>query len=431
MKKALLIMFLFAAANSFAEAEAVKCFDEIWQIFYQKSYLIQAARDEQESSSLAFDRANRHWFPRAFISGQVFSTDDPGQIFFNNLGQRSITPVDFVPSSLNNPKKEIYQVGTIGLQLPLYEGGSKVAQSSMMELILQARVLEIEARKTKEYAELVKRYGEVLISSKSADDLVNLKEQLSKIMTTYQVGAKSSPVGYSGLLGLKAVHHRILGLMAKFRLQIESDKFWIAKKVDINASWTPDLSSNLATYLEKNLENTFSHSNSSLLMANLLEVNALGKMREVEQARFLPQIGLFAQNNLYNGARDFQNSQMFGINLTWDLFNNDSYGRIAETRAKYRGAEAKIAAARQDEMIAHNNLAASKAVLEENIKLLSDTDTLLKEQTINAMKLFKSGLISALQLSEVINRRVDLTENKSNAENQYLEVMTNIYQIHH
>ncbi|OFZ13695.1 MAG: hypothetical protein A2X86_21215 [Bdellovibrionales bacterium GWA2_49_15] len=430
MKTILIFLFLLMASRAFGQVKAIKSFEEIWQSFSQKSSLIQAAREERESSSLAFDRANRHWLPKAYVSGQIFSSDDPGQVFFNNLGQRSITAADFNPTVLNNPEREVYQTGTIGLQLPLYEGGSRVAQSSMMDLILQARVLEIEARKTQEYGELSRHYGYVVISSKAVTDLAHLKAELSKVMASYQVGAKSNPVGFSGLLGLKAVHNRIVGLNAKFLLEVQSKKDWIGKKAAIEGDWVPDLGATLHDYLDKNLPASTSNPNSSVLLANAMEVNALAKMKEVESARFLPQVGLFAQHNVYSGARDFQGSQTFGINVTWDLFNPDSYGRVAEAQAKHRASEAKIAAARQDELIARQNLVATKGVLDENLKLLSDTERLLEEQTANAMKLFRSGPISALQLSEVINRRVDLIENKAAVENQYLEVMANIFEIY-
>ncbi|MBI2522596.1 MAG: TolC family protein [Bdellovibrio sp.] len=431
MKKLFFLMLILDISEVFAQTRAVKNFDEIWQSFYQQSYLVQEARAEKESSSFALARVKRHWLPRVYLSGQILSSDDPGQVFYYNLGQRAIIQSDFVPSTLNNPDREFYQVGIIGVQLPLYEGGSKIAQVSMMESIFHARDLEMEARKSKEYAELSRQYGEILSYSYSMNNLTGLKDELQQVMSSYQVGAKSNPIGNSGLLGLKAVHNRIVGLKTRFLIQIESQKNWISEKAQIDANWVPNLNMDLSTYLEKGLHRETFNPQSNALSANFLEVDASGKMREVEKARFLPRIGLFAQNNLYNGARDFQNSQTFGINLTWDLFNYDSYGRVAEAQAKFSAAEAKVRAAKQDEVIARRNFSISKVMLEENLELLSDTEKLLQEQTRNAMKLFKSGALSALQLSEVINRRVDLIENISNTENKYLEVMSNLYLIHH
>ena len=74
-----------------------------------------------------------------------------------------------------------------------------------------------------------------------------------------------------------------------------------------------------------------------------------------------------------------------------------------------------------------DQLLESKATLEKNLVLLEKSDNLLKEQTQNAMKLFRSGMLSALQLAEVINRRVDLIDNKNKAEAQYLDVYSRLY----
>jgi hypothetical protein len=71
----------------------------------------------------------------------------------------------------------------------------------------------------------------------------------------------------------------------------------------------------------------------------------------------------------------------------------------------------------------------SKSTLEKSLVLIEDSDKILKEQTSNAMRLFRSGMLNALQLAEVINRRVDLIENKYKIESQYLDVSTRIYQL--
>ena len=76
-----------------------------------------------------------------------------------------------------------------------------------------------------------------------------------------------------------------------------------------------------------------------------------------------------------------------------------------------------------------DQLLESKITLEKNLVLLENTDGLLKEQTQNAMKLFRSGMLSALQLAEVINRRVDLIENKTKVESQYLDTYSRLYQL--
>ena len=166
-----------------------------------------------------------------------------------------------------------------------------------------------------------------------------------------------------------------------------------------------------------------------MILAQEIKTSTLDDIKEMEKARHLPKIGFFAQNNMYRGNRDTQNAQAFGLYLMWDIFNSDSYGRVGEANAKALAAQAKIESGKQTEKIMWDQMNSSKITLEKSIELLSNSDVLLKEQTVNAMKLFKSGMISALQLAEVLNRRVDLIENKSKVESQYLEVYSRIYQL--
>jgi outer membrane protein TolC len=149
----------------------------------------------------------------------------------------------------------------------------------------------------------------------------------------------------------------------------------------------------------------------------------------MEKARYLPKIGLFAQNNIYSGQRDSQASQSFGFYLMWELFNADSYNKFSEARAKTMAAEAKLLSGKQQESIMRENLRTSKITLEKNLVLLDKSNDLLNEQSKNATKLFRSGLLNALQLAELMNRRVDVIEQKSRAELQYLEISTRLYQL--
>jgi hypothetical protein len=114
----------------------------------------------------------------------------------------------------------------------------------------------------------------------------------------------------------------------------------------------------------------------------------------------------------------------------WDLFNPDSFGRFGESKAKANAALAQIQQAKTEQNLMKLNLTSSKTTIEETLKILEDNQRILAEQTQAAMRLFRSGMLTALQLAEVLNRRVDLIENKFKVENNYLEVRTRIYQLH-
>ena len=283
--------------------------------------------------------------------------------------------------------------------------------------------------KSEEYSEFSRHYGGLLVSIKNERLLNELKDNLDKIISSYQVGSQSNPVGYSGLLGLKGVRNRIEGSLYELNLKVLNSKSWINTKTEMAEDWTPDLSENLKDFLITKLSSSNSSLYSSMLLAQELKVSSLENVKDMEKARHLPRVGLFAQTNIYSGDRDTANAQAYGIYLAWDIFNSDSYGRVGEATAKFRASEAKIEAGKKEEKIMRDQLLDSKSTLEKSLVLIEDSDKILKEQTSNAMRLFRSGMLNALQLAEVINRRVDLIENKYKIESQYLDVSTRIYQL--
>lgn len=429
MKTKIALILLVISNLAMGQAPAAKTFEMLWDVLYQKSYLQKSVGFEKEANNLSLSRANNHWLPRVYVEGKWLSTNDPTQIFFTDLGQRSIQQSDFIPSDLNNPGRKNFKTATLGVDLPLYEGGMKNSQSSMFKSLVKASELEMKAKKSEEYAEFSRQYGGILLHTQNEQHLTDLLKNLEKIISNYQVGSQSNPVGYSGLLGLKGIENRIEGMLYEFDLKISNSKKWINTKTEIQENWTPDVSQKLKDFLNQNLSQSSAASYSSMMLAQEFKVRTLEDMKNMEKARFLPRVGLFAQNNIYSGDRDTANAQAYGLYLTWDLFNSNSYGTVGEANAKAMAGQAKLEAGKQEEKIMLDQLLESKTTLEKSLVLLENSDNLLKEQTQNAMKLFRSGMLSALQLAEVINRRVDLIDNKNKTEAQYLDVYSRLYQL--
>lgn len=428
MKPMIMLPLLLLSLHAWSQS-TTKGFDEVWGQLYQKSLKQKSAILEKEANEESLKRADRHWLPRVYVSGQWFSTNDPTQVFFNNLGQRAIEQADFTPSDLNRPGREAFRAGVLGLDLPLYEGGFKSAQSSMYQALVKSSEIELKAKRSEEYAELARQYGSLLIISQNESRLRELKMNLRKVISSYQVGAQSNPVGYSGLLGLKGVDNRIEGILAQYEMKIGNARQWINTKTEEASLWQPDGKEKITDFLVTKLSSSSQSAHSSMILSQEMKLKTLDEMRNMEKARFLPRVGIFANNNLYSGDRDTETSQSYGLYLQWDLFNSDSYGRVGEAAAKALAEQSKLNAFKQEERIMLGQLQDSKMTLEKTLKLLDDSDVLLQEQSSSAMKLFRSGMLNALQLAEVINRRVDLVENKLAAETQYLDVWSRLYQL--
>ena len=161
------------------------------------------------------------------------------------------------------------------------------------------------------------------------------------------------------------------------------------------------------------------------------KLEAFAELTGMERARFLPRLGIFGQSNLYQGDRDTASSQSVGLYIMWDLFNPDSFGREGEAEARVLSQETKLRAYKQEETIALKQLSESESALEKVLLILRDSEKLLGKQAKLSMRLFRSGQLNALQLSEVINRRVDLIDNMHKAETSYLDVKSRLYQIKH
>lgn len=421
-----LLATLLPAGNALSKTLS---FEDVWSAFYGKSHEIQSIQHEKKANELSLDRGKLHWLPKASVMGQWSRTNDPGQVFINNLGQRAITQSDFNPSSLNYPGFKNFLNGILRVDLPLYEGGMSVNKVSMLELVVEASKKESEAKQTEQFTMLSKHFGSLLTHSQHASLLRSLQNDLQGIISSYQVGAKSNPVGYSGLLGLKGVMNRVTALIAYYDMQILNDRLWISEKIHEKDEWSPSIDGSLINFLDKHLD--VRSGESSQLLAHALQASSLTYASKMEKARFLPRFGLFAQNQFYSGSRDDEHAQAFGAYLMWELFNSDSYNRVSEANAKAMAAEAKIRAAKQDHRIMHDNLLHSKKTLEETLALLDKNNDLLNEQTLTSRRLFRAGLLNALQLSEVYNRRVDAIEAKTKAEVQYIEVRTGLHQLSH
>lgn len=429
MKIKIILLIVSFMRVGIVYGDGVKSFETLWNDLYQKSFQQKSVKLEKEALELSLDRSQRHWLPKVYAGGQWFSTNDPTQVFFSNLGQRSIEQSDFIVADLNNPSRKNFRTAMLGLDLPIYEGGMKNAQVSMYKDLVQASQREIKAKKSEEYAEFSRHYGSIFVHTQNKKRLNEIKKEIEKIIGNYDVGAKTNPVGYAGLLGLRGTHNRIQGMLYEMDLHILNSKNWINTKTASNENWSPELALDFKIFLKKYLTHSENILSSWMTQAQEYRVATLSHMKNMEKARYLPRIGLFAQENIYSGSRSTRDAQAYGVYFMWEIFNSDSYGRVGEAQAKALAAEAQLEAGKQQEKIMLNQLYDSQIVLDKNLDLLESSDKILHEQFKNSIKLFQAGMLPAIQLAEVINRRIDLIDNKNKVQINSLDTFSRIYQL--
>lgn len=415
-KKKLFLLIFFAAVSVKAETLS---FETIWSEIKKSSSAMQAADLQKEALREGLSRADRHWLPRLYLDARAYQTNDPSSAFFGILQQRQVTASDFTPSDLNHPSDKTFTQGAIGLDWALYEGGLKSAQVDMYSHSLQAQKFAAQQVELEQFTQTAMAYANIALAEKQTNKLQRINDELNKLIKNYQLGSRSNPVGYSGLLGMKSLANRISGLLTQMKAQGESQK-QVLKEMGLNTQeWSPEKIES-EKFVEKylNVENSERSFKSRALLENVKVSESLTQM---EQARFLPRIGAFAESYLFKGDRDIANGYTAGLYLQWSLFDPSDFGRLSESRLKSQASAKYVEASLQQERAERQSYENSIQALHENLKLLSDSDKLMEEQAKMSSVLFKNGSISALQFVEILNRRVDLIDQQTQAESQLLK----------
>ncbi len=364
---------------------------------------------------------SRHWYPRIFAQGRAFATNDPSLTFMSLLGPRQITLSDFSPGVLNQPGSGFFEQGTLGFDLPIFEGGSKVAIAQAASKMTASKALELQSSEKAQYLELAQTYSSILSLQEQRKDLEKVSQSVNETLSHYKIGINSNPIGYSGFLGLRNLQNRLEGLLVenagktgafKARIRILAGK--------LPENWVPE-SINIREFLAAHLSSTQNSAGSPnelppSVRAMHLSAASLEKVKDAEHARFLPKIGLFATGDLYGGNRGSGTSYTGGAYLQWDLFSAQSFGAVTQAEHTAAAAQASAEAMSERTQIGEASARQLAGAIEKNLLLMEESTKLLDEQTATTQDLFQSGIINALQLTEVLARKIDLVVSRSEAE---------------
>lgn len=390
----------------------------VWNKINQSSAAQEASQLQTESLVATKVQASRHWFPKLYLDVKSYRTDDPGSSFFGLLEQRSIGQSDFNPDAINHPGGSIYTRGTLGLDWTLYEGGMKSSQVEMYERSVAAQKAMTSQVQIEQYSLVGRSYGSIAVLEKQKNSLESLRVEIVRMIKSYQLGSRSNPVGYSGLLGMKSLLNRVTGLINQYEAQSRAYYAALSEMGLRDLSWSPEIiDSNLfvARYFSDASNEIITNSSYKIESAKE-NVKASEEVVYMEKAKFLPRVGAFAESFIFNGDRDTAQGYTAGLYLRWNLFDPSDYGSLRVATLKSTAAAKYSEAAEQQERAERAALTESLKSLQQNIELLNDSQKLLSEQAKMTLTLFKNGSINTLQLVEILSRRADLIAEQGEAE---------------
>lgn len=420
MKK--LNLFLILLMSWQVQAKDIEL-DELIKSSNENSLAQKAATETVSASIVEKERSSKHWLPQVYLTGQSFLSNDPGTALFAKMSQREIQNSDFMADSLNHPATSIYTKAAIGVNLPFYEGGQKVAMNNAMIFMSQAKLSEAKAISNEFYTQVVTNYftGKNLYSERN--ELNKIKTTIDSIISNYQIGNKQNQLGYSGLLGLKSLKNKISALLDENKSKASSVYKALSELSGTNSSLTFSGETSLSTLLKEYL----SYSENQYVVSNKVQsffqnAKSANEIIAAEKSRNLPRIGFFGEGYAFNGDRAIGSGFSTGIYLNWNLFSGSDYGAGQEAIHKSKAAQYYAEASLQKEKIEYEGLKDGLDAINSSLALLYESEKYLEEQTKISHNLFKNGLINALQYVEVFSRRVDLIKSKSEAKTQLIEV---------
>lgn len=391
-------------------------FGEIWNLVKQHSPALHAAEYELKAAKVGEDRAGNHWFPRIFVDARAFETNDPALSFMSVLEERQISVSDFVPSSLNQPQDSFFERETLGLDFPLFEGGAKVAMADSSSKAREGKEQEKNAVFTGQYAQLAGSYASLLVLSDEQENLTKLSDRVGEILKSYSIGSRANPVGYSGLLGLKTLGNRLLGLQTQALARQKTLKNQIQIQTQsLTGDWVPE-PGRAKDFLERVLPAPSQSIEPAFVQAAQAGADSIEKMEGAENAKLLPKVALFGEGYLNGGDRSSATGYVAGAYLQWDLLDIPNFGAGEQAADTAHAAQAQADSLKQKAQMDKEQAKESLEALKVNLGLMDDSSKLLEEQTDTAKNLFKNGSINALQLVEVLARRADLITSRAQAE---------------
>ena len=423
IQRTLILSVLLSQSQVFA---GTLTFKETWDEAVHQSPEIAAQQHESRASELSLRRAKLHWLPELGLKATAYSTNDPAANFFGILSQRSAQSQDFSPAALNSPGYNSFENVTLGLDLPLFEGGRKAEVVNALSAESDASSLLLELKKRELFSEVLGHYGNLVTEQNTKTKLKTLKNQVLKIISHYSLGSKSNPVGYSGILGLKGLNNRIDAEMISVETSEKTHLISLSEKTGLTLDQIKPS--------EKELKEVVRSSSQSLdsplaieghsIMESLAQKkeDAMLAAKNGERSRYLPKIGLFGNESLTHGSRDTGYEATAGVYLAWSIFSPDNYNRMSEQEERKEASARERQQVTSDDRIVRRTLNENEIALEKTLKVLSESDQILGEQVEVASRLFQSGSISALQLAEVYNRRADLILNLREVEKNWIAV---------
>jgi len=382
-------------------------------------YLVEESIEREKSTE-------KHWLPSLYVDASAFQTNDPARSFTGNLYQRAIRQSDFDPNTINATRTNQYVRTTVGVNLPIYQGGAGQANAKLARNNSIVQKYQLKQTELEQYAYATANYIALVSLKEQKIKLQKIASNINNILKSYALRDQKNQIGYSGYLILEASHNKTKSFI------IDNEEKTRALYTRLNAmgfvsanDWQVQdlaienyLNKYLKTSSQTNVDNNFSYANSALKA----EVDVSKNHAEIENAKNLPQLNLFAENYVFNGDRATRNGYSAGVNLRWNFYDPLNFNNHKITSNSVKASRHEYLAHQQQEKSEIEFLEGQIKALNEAVVLGSRNDELMFKNVALSQDLFKNGAINASNLSDAIMKYLDNFVYLANAQMQLIDL---------
>lgn len=408
MRKYLLpLLLIFISKFTLAKELSL---ETVWSTVAKQSKSQNAAKHELAAASLSRKRASLHWLPHVNLDAKSYYTNDPGLNFLGLLSQRAVTTNDFQPEAINYPHNHLFNSGQLEVNLPLYEGGMKIAELEKETHLLYSKKKYLNKVIIEQYSEIAYLYGALTVLFSQKTELTTFKQQLIKLIHDYQAGSPSSPFGHAGLLSMKSLETQIQALILDNDAKIKAIQNTLSQLGLSESNWEPKKTS-LDKYIIKYFPpSTAGDSNNTKIQKEL--AIAAEHQIAIEKAKYRPTIGAYAEEIIFNGQRNTATAFSTGLYLHWSLFNPSDYALAREATNQALASRYHAADIAERERAESLSIRSSLKGVEQNLILTQTNRELISKLNTIAIQQFNKGSINATQLCDSLSKNLDCIKNE-------------------
>lgn len=400
--------------------------NEILSYVAKNNYDLKISNEEFKSSKADLNQSNAIFLPSIAVSHTGISTTNPLMAFGSKLNQEILTPADFDPSLLNNPRKTQNFATKIEVKQPIlnFDGFlmRKAAKSKM-------NAFKLKDNRSKKYInlEVKKAFMQLQLAYKS---VIVINKALEAGKANLKMANDNFKQGYLQKADLLAVKIRVTEIenqleTAKNQIKNASDYIYylMGEQSGIKLKPKSELIAEVDTTL---YENSFNENRDDIVAMQKSE-EAYKYLFKASKRTYLPKLNAFGSYELYDSKLFGTQAKgyLVGAQLSWDVFNGfKRIGKIQKNKAEFEKAQINL-----EQYKTKSNLEFNKAIrqlksAERTLKLKEQSVSQSKEALRIRTNRFKQGLekTSDLLMAEAQSLKMQLAYYQSVFNYNYTKV---------